>query len=75
MISRYKKGSFTIEAAIIVPFTLFLMLTVLQMGISFYQEACLRKRSAKWDSFHAVSMFYKGQMLEEFEKEFLEDGL
>ena len=75
MKDRYKRGSFTIEAAIIIPFILFLMITVLQIGIKFYQESSLLERSEKWEAFHAVSMFYKLQILRELGNGGQEDGL
>lgn len=67
-----EKGSFTIEAAIIVPFFLFLMMTILQMGIGFYQESASHTKLHKWDGFQAVSMFYRMQLLEDIGEEVLE---
>lgn len=67
-----ERGSFTIEAAIIVPFFLFLMITVLQIGIAFYQESVSREMLQKWENFRAVSMFYRLQWLDEVGEEVLE---
>lgn len=36
---KRRKGSFTIEAAILIPFILFLLVSVLEMGIGLYQES------------------------------------
>jgi len=71
----WKKGSFTIEAAVIIPFLLFLMISVLQMGISFYQESSMRTSLIQLSGFDAVSMFYRIQIISEIGEEFVKDGL
>lgn len=70
----WKKGSFTIEASIIIPFVLCIMVYVLQMGIQFYQESIERECMEGVEKWDAVSTFYRIQMLKEMEEEWAEDG-
>ena len=72
---RWRKGSFTIEAAVIVPFCLFIMIHILNMGISFYQESILRTPAKHFSEFEAVSMFYKIQMISDAKEGVAKDGL
>lgn len=70
---KRKKGSFTIEASILIPFILFLMMTILQMGISFYQNSVNREIYAGFEELDAVAAFYKLQVIKEAGEELLED--
>jgi len=67
------KGSFTIEASIIVPFVLFLMIMVLEIGIHFYQESISRQPMHELQKIDTISTFYHLQMVQELGKE-LKDG-
>ena len=72
-----KKGvraSFTVEAAVIVPFILFLAMGVLRLGIGFYQESANRMPYAKLQELDSVKRFYQLQMLEELGKDMQENG-
>lgn len=60
-----QKGSFTIEAVIIIPFVLVMLFQVLRIGINFYEqsmEAEISEDVKNWDS---VSAFYKISVLKE----------
>lgn len=70
----WKKGSFTIEAAVIIPFFLFIMIYILQMGIGFYQESVIRQSLIQISEFDAVSLFYKIQKIGEIGEEFVKNG-
>lgn len=70
---KRKKGSFTIEASILIPFILFLMMTILQMGISFYQNSVNREIYAGVEELDAVAAFYKLQVIKEAGEKLLED--
>ena len=49
------------------------MITILKMGIGFYQESTYQDRAEIWDNFHAVSLFYRLQLLDEVSGEFWND--
>lgn len=70
---KCKKGSFTIEASILIPFILFLMMTILEMGISFYQNSVNRQIYAGLEELDAVAAFYKLQVIKEAGEKLLED--
>lgn len=74
MYKKWKKGSFTIEASILIPFILFLMMTVLRIGIEFYWESAAKNQIQEEVSFDAVSMFYRLQTLEELEEEVIDES-
>ncbi len=74
MKEHWEKGSFTIEASIIIPFVLCLMVYVLQTGIQFYQESKERQSIVEMENWDAVSAFYKVQMFKELEEEWIKDG-
>lgn len=69
----YRKGSFTIEAAILAPFVLFLMTTVMQYGISFYQKSVQREVLDVLKNWDAVSRFYEIQLIKEAGEEIKDD--
>lgn len=68
------KGSFTVEASILMPFIMFLMVNVLQIGISFYQESVNRNVYEKLENMNAVATFYQLQILQQIGEEVSEDG-
>lgn len=68
----YLKGSYTVEAAYIVPLYLLVLVLAIKIGISSYNEARDREcllAEGKWE----VSEFYKIQMIEEVISEFKDD--
>lgn len=68
------RASFTVEAAVIVPFVLFLSIGVLRIGIGFYQDSVNRKQDIKLQGMNSVERFYQLQMLEEFGRDVYENG-
>lgn len=65
----WEKGSFTVEAAILIPFLLFLLVGVLQIGIAFFQESVRRTSYHKLKTMDTVSEFYSLQILKELGEE------
>lgn len=61
----YKKGSFTIEAAFLIPFILFLYLYVLQAGIAFFQESITRTSYQQTEKLDVVKQFYQLQRMKD----------
>ena len=51
------RASFTVEAAVIVPFVLFLSIGVLRIGIGFYQDSVNRKQDIKLQGMNSVERF------------------
>ena len=70
---KYQKGSFTIEAAILVPFILFLMMTVVEHGIELYQQSVERESLPALEEWDAVGYFYEIEGLKELEEEIKND--
>jgi len=68
-----QKGSYTIEASIWIPFILFIMMAVLRMGISFFQDSMNRENSSKLQQLDIVSEFYNYQILKEVGEEIRND--
>lgn len=68
------RASFTVEAAVIVPFVLFLSIGVLRIGIGFYQDSLNRKQDIKLQGMNSVERFYQLQMLEELGRDVYENG-
>ncbi|MBQ2705329.1 MAG: hypothetical protein IJF60_00800 [Agathobacter sp.] len=68
------RASFTVEAAVIVPFVLFLSIGVLRIGIGFYQDSVNRKQDIKLQGMNSVERFYQLQMLEELGRDVYENG-
>lgn len=62
---KMQKASFTIEGAIYIPFVMFLMTQVLQIGIHCYQESILRESMEQLQEPNIVEHFYKYQLLKE----------
>ena len=71
---RWKKASFTIEAAILVPFLLFLFVGVLQIGITFFQNSVSRNAYKGLEKMDTVERFYHLQLLKELGED-IENGL
>ena len=65
----WKKGSFTIEAAILIPFVLLLFVGILQIGISFFQYSVTREYYEGLNELDIVRQFYNMQMLKELGKD------
>lgn len=63
------KGSYTIEAAIYIPFIMFLMLHTLEIAIDNWQLSRDREIREEVQSLNVVREFYFYQILEEVEKE------
>ena len=63
------KGSYTIEAAIYIPFIMFLMLHTLEIAIDNWQLSRDREICEEVQSLNVVREFYFYQILEEVEKE------
>ncbi|MBR2046109.1 MAG: pilus assembly protein [Agathobacter sp.] len=59
------KGSFTIEAVIIIPMMLFMIIAVLEQGIQFYKESAEREVADVVTEWDAVSVFYDFWILKE----------
>lgn len=68
-----QKGSFTIEAAILIPSILFFMMAVMECGIYFYQESVQRQSLEVLQKWDAVSRFYEIQLLKEIGEEIESD--
>lgn len=70
----WEKGSFTIEASVIIPIYLFFIIMVLELAISFYAESTQREDSMQMEELDMVSAFYRLQMMYEFVEKGTEDG-
>ena len=68
------RASFTVEAAVIVPFILFLSISVLGMGIEFYQDSIWRPSNERHLEIDCVKRFYQLQMLEDLGKDVYDNG-
>lgn len=53
-----KKGSYTLEAAIWIPFLMFIYWGSIQGGLSLYQEISKQELSRNLEAFWAVDTFY-----------------
>ena len=69
----YQKGSFTIEAAILIPLVMFLLMSVMKLGIELYQLSENREPLEKLESWDAVGCFYKIEMLRDAGEEIEND--
>lgn len=58
-----RRGSFTVEAAFLMPMFLFMLSGTVEMGINLYQEAIQETEQIK--KYWAVEDFYKYQLVEE----------
>lgn len=73
MRGNWQKGSFTIEAAIWVPVMIFLIMNVVRLGISFFQESVNREAGVRLKELDIVQEFYNYQILGEIGEEILDD--
>ena len=67
------RGSFTIEAAIWVPFMMFLIMGTIQIGIMFFQESVKRESYSGLMQLDIVQEFYNYQILGEIGEELVND--
>lgn len=59
------QGSITVEAAIVVPITLFSILWMVQGGITLYMDTVeLIQQREMWETFHPTGQFRKLELLE-----------
>lgn len=63
------KGSYTVEAAIYIPFILFLLFQTLEISIDFWQRSANRTVCEELKELDIVKEFYGYQILEEVGKE------
>ncbi len=73
MTRRKQKGSFTIEATILIPMMLFILIIALEQGLDFFQQAKERSILEELQSWDAVTLFYNTQKLEELGEEIQDD--
>lgn len=57
-----RRGSFTVEAALLMPFLLFMLTGSIELGIDFYQKAA---EEIEIENYWAVEDFYQYQIIEE----------
>ena len=62
---RKQKGSFTIEAIILIPCMICLMLCTVKEGISFYEKSVKREKVKDLEEWDGVSKFYEFWMWKE----------
>lgn len=63
MLGSMKKGSFTIEAAVLVPLLLLIFMMAMQIAIHLYQEACTSADNYLSDQMWVVETFYKDDVI------------
>lgn len=52
------RGSYTVEAALIVPTVLFVLLFIMNQGISLYEETVkMAEKQSRWESFQPAEHF------------------
>ena len=68
----WKKGSFTIEAAILIPLLLFLFVGVLQIGITFFENSVRRECYEGIKNLDVVRRFYDLQIINEIGKDYMQ---
>lgn len=74
MVKKGVRASFTVEAAVIIPFMLLLSIGVIQLGIDFYWNSVNRTQDVRNQELDSVGRFYQLQMLEELGKDIYENG-
>lgn len=62
------KGSFTLEAAVIIPIMMAIYILVINMGIGMYQEICQQQEQEAQKDMWVVDQFYKYQIVGEIVK-------
>lgn len=70
---KRRKGSFTIEATILFSFILFLLMSILEMGINLYQESKDREYYDGLENMDTINKFYVLQGIGTIGEEVLED--
>lgn len=70
---RWEKGSYTLEAAILVPLVLFAVMKVSEIGIGCYMEIVEKAPSEELEKLDIVSEFYNYQILDEVWEEVTDD--
>lgn len=70
---KRRKGSFTIEATILISFILFLLMSILEMGINLYQESKNREYYDGLENMDTINKFYVLQGIGTIGEEVLED--
>ena len=73
MKKRWKKASFTIEAAIYVPVILFVLFQAVDMGIQFFEWSKTREINLRLQEIQVVEDFYHYQILGEMWEEMKDD--
>lgn len=68
MLDRLKKGSYTVEAAILIPIYLFIMVGTIQIAISLYNEIKENSEVERVQKIWAVEEFYRNELIEELLK-------
>ena len=66
---KMQRGSFTIEAVILIPLILCLMIGILQEGIYFYQKSIKEVMLEIVKEWNVVDRFYELWVLKELEEE------
>lgn len=69
----WNNGSFTVEAAIVIPLLIFTIMTALQMGIRFFQESATREVYPELEKLDIVEEFYYYQIIEEVGEDIFDD--
>lgn len=69
----WQKGSYTVEAAILVPLLVFLVMWALQLGIGFFEESRKREVCSELENLDIVKEFYNYQIIGEIGEELLDD--
>lgn len=63
---RKARGSFTVEAAVIVPVVLLCILWMAEAGITLYEETVeIVQKQEMWQEFHPAAKFRKLELLED----------
>lgn len=65
MLERITKGSFTVEAAILIPIYLFIMMGTIRIGILLYSEIKADNEIQKAEQLWAVEDFYRNELVGE----------
>ncbi len=73
MKSKCHKGSFTIEATLLVPLFVFITMAALRIGIDFFQASATRESCPELKELDIVMEFYNYQAVEEIGREIFDD--
>ena len=69
----WHKGGFTVEASVIVPIEILMIITSLSMGIDLFQYSARREIAPRVQELRIVDEFYNYQILGEIGKEIVDD--